>query len=484
MKKIYIAITAIAVFGLASCSKYEDFQVDPNRTTQATPDLLLTTIERLAFNEVNTGAALASRQLAYTDGVSDQQYYGWQRGSFSDYSNLRQVLRMEKEAVRVGKPAYQSVAKFFRAYFGIQLTMSFGDIPFSEALKGDEAQYTSTYDTQESVFLQALELLEQASSELANIDEPMQGDVVYDGSILKWRKLINSYTLRVLTYLSSKESNTAFNLKQRFAAIVNDPSAYPLFTGNADNAQLKFHDIQGNRYPHYNDNSMQTAYYMAESFVDTLRHLQDPRLFLFAAKAPIHADLEDGDFNAYGGLNGSAPITENTEKVVAGEASKINPRYYTDPVNEASVAFGYAELQFILAEAVVRGWITGSAETFYKEGILANMMFYGIANATIEAYLSSPNVALQAGNEISDIMVQKYIASFMQGGWQPFFEQRRTGYPLFDVSGGGVLNDAKIPKRWMYPEAELQLNRASVNEAIERQFAGADNVNGEMWLLK
>lgn len=482
MKSTYITLSLLALLSLASCSKFEDFQVDPNRTTQASPDLLLTTIERLAFNEVNIGAALASRQVAYTDGVSDQQYYGWQRGSYSDYSNLRQVVRMEKEAARVGKPAYQALAKFFRAWFGIQLTLTFGDIPFSEALKGDESLYTAAYDTQESVFRQSLDLLEEANAMLSTIEEPLQGDVVYNGNILKWRKLVNSYTLRVLMTLSSKE--TALDVKQRVAAIVSDPGKYPLFTGNADNAQLVFHDIQGNRYPQYNDNSMQTAYYMEQSFVDTLRKLQDPRLFRFAARAPKYAALAETDFNAYGGLKGSAPITENTERVVAGEASKLHPRFYTDPVNEASVAMGYPELQFLLAEAVQRGWISGNADTYYREGIRANMQFYEVPTATIDAYLASPLVALQPGNELADILLQKYIASFMQGGWQPFFEQRRTGYPAFDVNGAGMLNDSRIPKRWMYPEVELQLNRASVAAAIERQFPSGDDVNGAMWLLK
>jgi hypothetical protein len=47
-----------------------------------------------------------------------------------------------------------------------------------------------------------------------------------------------------------------------------------------------------------------------------------------------------------------------------------------------------------------------------------------------------------------------------------------------------VLNDKKVPKRWMYPVSELQNNQANVNAAIGSQFSGNDNINGIMWLLK
>jgi hypothetical protein len=47
-----------------------------------------------------------------------------------------------------------------------------------------------------------------------------------------------------------------------------------------------------------------------------------------------------------------------------------------------------------------------------------------------------------------------------------------------------VLNDKMIPKRWMYPESEFDLNRAQVEAAISRQYPSGDNINGAMWLLQ
>jgi hypothetical protein len=72
----------------------------------------------------------------------------------------------------------------------------------------------------------------------------------------------------------------------------------------------------------------------------------------------------------------------------------------------------------------------------------------------------------------------------MNTGWQPFFEQRRTGFPVFETVGAGILNGGKIPKRWMYPTDEYNNNRVNVENAVKSQYSEGDNINGVMWLLQ
>lgn len=484
MKKIFTLLLVAAAVAQYGCKKFSDFQIDPNKSTTATPDLLLNTIEQSAFQSTDLNVALASRQMVYTDAVSLQQYYGWTRGSYANYSNLRQVLKMEQAASAVGKPEYLPLARFFKAWYFLQLTQMFGDIPYSQALKGDENNSTPVYDKQEDIYLSILNELKAAGEQITGSTAAVQNDIVYNGNMQQWKRAINTLSLRVLMSMSLKENDTRYEIKRRFAEIVNNPSQYPVFTSNSDNAQLKFYDLQSNRYPYFNNNDIQTANYMEESFVNLLKSLRDTRLFSFADKAPKFASLPATDFNAYGGAKGSAPVNENNARTVAGEVSKINPRFYNNPVNEPSIALGYAELQFILAEGVTRGWISGNAGDYYQKGIQASMLFYNIDQATINTYLAQSAVQLTAGNALQNIITQKYIASFMNSGWQPFYEQRRTGFPVFDVSGSGVLNNKVIPKRWMYPQSELQLNQQNVSAAITRQYPNGDNINGIMWLIK
>jgi hypothetical protein len=481
MRRIYLA-AALLMTITAGCGKFEHFQKDPNYPTQVTPDLLLNTVEQQAFQLTDLGATLATRQMVYTNGVSNDQYYGWTRAEFTSYNNILQVVKMEDEATRTSKPEYIPIAKFFKAWYFLQLTNTFGDIPYSDALKGEAANLTPAYDEQKDIYAAILDDLKTANSLITSTTTPVTGDIVYNGNMTQWKQLINSLSLRVLMSLSLKEGNTTLNVKQRFAEIVNDPSTYPLMSSNSDNGQLVFYDIANNRYPHLNDNDLQTAYYMEENFINLMKGLKDPRLFTFAEKAPKYASLADNDYNAYGGVQGSAPINDNTNRIVNGEASKIKSRYFNDPVNEPSVALGYPELQFILAEAVVRNWIGGDASTYYKNGVTASMQFYKVNQDSITAYLTRN--PFPANDQLAAIATQKYISSFLSGGWNFFYDQRRTGLPVFDVSGGGVLNGGMVPKRWMYPASESQYNQTNLNTAISRQYPDGDNVNGVMWLLK
>jgi hypothetical protein len=420
--------------------------------------------------------------LVFTDGASDQQYYNWQRSNFGRYNIMRQVTKMDEEAQRLELPNYSALALFFNSFQIIEITKVFGDVPYSEAMKATEGNYSPAYDAQETIYLRVLDDLKQANNSLDASKGDLNGDVIYGGDILKWKKLINSYSLRVLMSLSSTTGVQNLNVTTRFAEIVNDPAQYPIFTSNGDNAALHFVDLVGNRYPYLDNNNFKTAYYMEESFVNLLKDKQDPRLFTFADKKPQGDALPATDFDAYGGLDGSAPLADNTNRLVNGEASRADARYYSDPVNEPSLLMSYAELQFTLAEGAKRGWISDDPAAHYDKGVRASFDFFKVAGA--DAYLLQPEVAYDPANGIEMIITQKYINFFMNGGWETFYNHLRTGFPDFSVDGGGVLNNGQVPKRWMYPQDELLLNKANVEEAINRQYPQGDDINGVMWLWK
>lgn len=478
-----IASLGIVLAG-AGCESFDDLVSDPNRPTEVNPSLLLTDIQASAFSQVSLDAALASRYVVFTDGVNANQYYAWNRAGFGPYDRLRSVTRMVEEAERTEASSYLALGRFFRAFYFAELTQTFGDVPYMDALKADEEVFAPVYDRQEDVYTGILDELDEANDMLAAEAGEILGDIVYGGDLEQWRKLINSFQLRVLMSLSMKQGNAAAD---RFRAIVDDPSRYPIFTSNADNGQLVFVDRDGNRYPHFNNRDLQTAFFMEGSFIDLLREREDPRLFAFAA--PERRAFEQGQpgyessFTSYGGLHAGEQVGENVRRVAElGEGSPVNPRYHSDAVNEPSIAMGYAELEFILAEAAARGWMDADAGEHYARGITASMEPHGIAQERIAEYLAQPLVAYDASRGIELISTQKHIAFFMNSGWEAFFNQRRTGHPVFRV-GPATQNDQRIPKRWMYPQAELDTNPENVTAAIERQF-GSDDVNGVIWTLR
>jgi hypothetical protein len=151
-------------------------------------------------------------------------------------------------------------------------------------------------------------------------------------------------------------------------------------------------------------------------------------------------------------------------------------------VNEPSIAVGYPELQFNLAEAALRGWTDSDASEHYYNGIRASMEFYHIDPVKINSYMNERLVIYDENNAMEQINTQKYLSFFLNSGWEPFYNQRRTGIPEF-VVGPATQNGGEIPKRWMYPQSELDNNFDNVAAAIDRQFNGNDNINGVMWML-
>lgn len=268
----YIASLLLASSLCASCINLEELNVDPNNPTTTQPSLLLTGIAYTAFNQTSSDACHATKQLILTSGESAYQVYKWTRGDFDYYNNLRDVTKMME--VSENGSAYQALAHFFRANYFYQLTMDFGAIPYSDALKGEtDAVYQPQYDSQEKVLEGILNELAEADNLLKDNNEIISGDIIYNGNLLQWRKLINAYRLRILMSLSNKTQVGSINIPATFAEIVSN---CPLMESAADNGQLVYLDQASNRYPYFNDSDFGSGRFMDSTYVAAFVTRKDP----------------------------------------------------------------------------------------------------------------------------------------------------------------------------------------------------------------
>jgi hypothetical protein len=76
-----------------------------------------------------------------------------------------------------------------------------------------------------------------------------------------------------------------------------------------------------------------------------------------------------------------------------------------------------------------------------------------------------------------------YISPLPCPGMEAYFNWRRTGYPTF-YAGVGNGNSNRIALRWIYPLTERTSNPVNYKAAIDAQFAGKDDINDLIWLLK
>ncbi|MBT33111.1 MAG: SusD/RagB family nutrient-binding outer membrane lipoprotein [Thalassobius sp.] len=489
MKKI-LSILMIFV-GLASCQDLEEMNINPNSPTETHPQLLLTSVEWDAFQAyIGTSPLYALKILVQTDGENSYQYYNWTRGDYDDYATLRNVTKMIEEAERIEDNTYIALGKFFRSYYFYNLTLTFGDVPYTDALKGEtDENYSPSYDDQQTVFEGILDELAEANDLLAESNSIISGDVIYDGDITSWRKLINAFRLKVLLTLSKKTGDIDLS---EFASIYQNE---PLMESVEENGQLVFLDQQNNRYPNFNSSGFSSGMYMDSTFIQRLQEREDPRLFIYATqtKSAKEAGKALDDFTSYEGGDPAAQYNDVNLKAAEGNVSRVNTRYYQDPENEPYMLLGYSEQQLILAEAAVRGWISADAEELYNSGVKASFKFYEtyaedytayVTETIADDYLSrSINSFASAADDdakIELIIMQKYLQSFLQLGWSTFYEQLRTGYPTLRRPAG-----VEIPYRWIYPQSEYNYNSDNVSAAISKQFgAGNDQIDEMTWWLK
>ena len=503
----YIAITGLAVSVMMfGCNDFEEINTNPDTTTQVSASMLSThSILSIArFNGRDSKAMISDNALpkyvGYAqEGQMETQYNRLGGSSFGAMTVLPNLDRMVEYAEgNAAENSYKGVAKFVRAWMFYDLTMSMGDIPYSEANYGAEGLYKPKYDRQEDVFKGILDELKEADQYFAN-GQAFAGDPTpFNGNPVKWRQATNSFALKVLMSLSKKEDNSALNVKSRFAEIVSEGN---IFKSSADYFGLVYSSI--NRHPIYSTNDLfQRNTVVSSLLIDKLKTLEDRRLFYYAepAASEISSGKAESDWDAYVGADVSMDYTEMTALHSQGKLSILNYRYLREEASEPRRLLSYAEQQLILAEATLLGWISsGEAKNYYESGVKAALAYmlnavpgYAHGMAIDEAYVNNyltgeAEFSDSAEEQLQQIWLQRYILNYMQDPKSSYFEYRRTSYPEFPVNPGTSMNEnnkSAVPVRWLYPGSEANYNRENLVEALDRQYDGYDEINKLMWLLK
>lgn len=506
MKFIKNTAVILSLFLVSSCSKYDEINTNPDSSTQVNSSLLATGaiagIVKPTMGGGFTDPLFITKYLGWGSGSGGPaQYNDFYRTSFDNYTSLLDYQLMADLAPESQKEAYLGLALFCKAHLLFNHTINVGDIPYAEVTKADEGILTPKYDTQKDVCLYLLEDLEEAYSNLS-VAKDFEGDIVFNGNVKNWAKVVTAFQLRVLINLSKKVSDQDLKVAERFRQVYENGS---LMESNEDNLQLAFSDKSGQFYPFHSSQNKHWAYAMLSDFlVDMLKKNDDYRLFYYGKPAQQKLDegLDEGDWNAFVGVDPTAPMAQVAENFTVGACSGLNERYINYIPGEPFIRIGYAEQCFILAEAALRGWIEENPNEFYLKGIRASMEF--IANNTpddalyhyghsmtqsyIDAFLAKESIQLKGSfdEQLNMIMEQKYIAGFMQLPYQAYYDYRRTGYPVLPINPETSLNfnaPDKLPVRWQYPDTEISYNTENVEEAIERQY-GSDEVNKLMWILQ
>jgi hypothetical protein len=335
-----------------------------------------------------------------------------------------------------------------------------------------------------------------------------------------------------------RASNKIADAGAQMAAIISNPSQTPIFTEAGDNASIEYVGATSDNSwsggtVNWPDREEFDKRRPSKTLVDMLEQYNDPRLEIWFAPAEkpwtSNAGLdgttvETTDANGYTYestweyIDHSDPLIEaqkinilDSNKLyagfiagMAGDWKNGNGHYDTEAggvvgnfkVSKFSKLFrennhpllramimNSDEVQFIIAEAAVRGLITADANEYYRKGITLSMQRWGISDGDISDYLAQSSIDLPADNEgkLEKIAEQKWLGLFLNAV-EAYLDLRRTGLP--DITQNGNLNTFTFPLRFRYPGAELGQNKDAYDAGVSTLVPAVDDELSKMWLLQ
>ena len=388
---------------------------------------------------------------------------------------------------------YVAAARILKAYIFSIITDTYGDVPYSEAGMAYYGKvYTPEYDRQQDIYTDLFRELAAALTQFDPSQKPIDNDIVYQGNIDQWKRLANALRLRLGMRLTRIDAATARNQVQAAIAggvmqdskdnflVIHENAAYPDLRGNGYAQAL----LEEQSYLHTIGCS---------TFVNYLKREKDPRLSALF----VNRDEKGKDITAFTHYLPIAPglywWDERADYTAAdGTVIPHNNKYcvISPPFYQLQAPFlhlGYAEVQFLLAEAAARGWYNGDANTLFQQGIHAAMQqleiypgMQAISPQSIDSFVAAH--PLHTDHALEEINMQKWVALF-PNGYEAYANQRRSGWPLLapitDI-GGESETGGRLFRRLFYPSAEAYTNTRHYREALDR-MGGKDDWLQHVW---
>ena len=322
MKNIFkIKILALMLFAgsFVACETTElDLLADPDQVSSDLndPEFLFNNIQ-LGFNgfvqnvaghssftsEVTRMYAMTGSSI-YPSAYSPISFSGTWSSAYSGL--LQDIVTLEPIAEEQGLTYHLGASKIMRAYILVTLVDLFGDVPYSEALLGNE-NLNPNVDDQTAIYLQALKDIDEAIATLATPTALLPGNDLffeYENGALdedfqdRWITVGKTLKLRIFNNVRKNGSAINVNVTQAMNALILEND---LIDSEEEDWQFNYGTSRLNpntRHPGYNafyevDNGGQ---YMSNYFMWTLaaeKGFDDPRLPFYFYRQDLNATNEN-----------------------------------------------------------------------------------------------------------------------------------------------------------------------------------------------
>ena len=469
LHKLVLTLLYVAVLATA-CNDFGNLNVSANNPAQPnTAGLLtgaLTTVGDLATGIV---PCLYAQQLGDVTYIEESRYKtvnfdyaGFYTGPLNALQNIIKLntdADTKTTAAANGSNANQiATARILKAYIFLHITDTWGDIPYSAALKG-QSNFSPIFDKQQDIYTDLFKELKEAAAQFDG-DKSISGDILFGGDNDQWKKFANS--IRALMALRLSKVDAAKGKAEFVAALTSG-----VLASNDDNVQFHFLADAHYENPIYSNYTTfnRKDYAVSNTLIDILKGLNDPRLPAFADEATASATFVGVPYGVF-------PPTWKSQEVSL-MASSITEQ------NSPANVLTYAQLLFAQAEAAKLGWTTGNAKTLYENAIKASMQQWHVYTAAdYTTYIAQSKVAYTDAKALELIGQQRWLALYFQG-YDAWTEWRRTGFPALIPAAKPLNTSGKIPRRFAYPTSEASLNKVNYDAVVARQ--GADVQETRVW---
>ena len=474
--KLTLYIAAFAILAITSCTKdFTEINTNPNAPIEVQPSLLLRQViynygDEMAYEGFVAGNLLSQHFTMVDFNLFDRHNLSSPQVGGNPwpvlYRNLRDnQLILEKAKSTPAAAVYEGPALIIKAYLTAALTDIYGDVPYFDALKGQDGTVTPAYDNQEEIYTAENGILDNLDKGIAAIASytgviSIEGDVLFGGDLTAWTRFANSLRVKYLMRISNKRDVSA-----DLQTIYDNGS----FIGeNSQNATFDFTDGQPNNFRMANLRAGDfNLFIMSKTIQDILSETNDTRVGTFFKKVQtMDSELEYQGF--LNGFDASATSISIADYSLAGTI-------FREATGSLDANFmTAAETHFLFAEAAERGFITADAQAHYEAGIQASFDYWQTEMPT--NYLISGTTAYGNEDKIKQIITQKWLHNIING-YEGWIEYRRTGFPELKNIAASLNNDL-IPVRMPYPPDEQALNSVNYEAAT---VTNGNSVNTAVW---
>ncbi|MBS4042663.1 MAG: SusD/RagB family nutrient-binding outer membrane lipoprotein [Chitinophagaceae bacterium] len=471
MKKILIYSGLVCIL-LSSCKKdLTSLNVDPKNPSAVPAYTLFTYAQKnlsdnLASPNVNLNIfrliTQAWTETTYTDesnydistrNIPQNWFHSFYRDVLRNLEDARNLIPGEvvDPIKRKNQLAIVDVMKVYSYHY---LFTTFGNVPYSEALNLENTQ--PKYDDAKTAYTSLMTTLNTAIGNMAAGESFGSADIIYGGDIAMWKKFANSLKLKMALMMADYDAAAA--------ATAAAAASTGVFTSNADNAKFAYLGAPPNTNPVWVNlvQSGRKDFVVTSTIVNQMTANSDPRIPLFFTT------------DAGGGYSGGIPGANNNYATFSKPSLTIQAEAFPYTLMD------YAEVEFLLAEAVARGFagVSGTAAGHYANAVTASITDWGGSTGAATTYLTQPGVVYNPANYKQSIGTQKWLAMFDRGH-DAWTEWRRLDYPALVAPPTAL---STIPKRFTYPVSEQNLNKSNYDAASAA--VGGDNVATKLWFDK